>query len=101
MVYIFDGNSEIDSRVRSNISYLVCLRHLIRLIAVSNRIFFPKRPIFLCVCATQSELPTTISIMPNPICNKNGSKSVFKHFTLHVSGMHTLTLKNGKISPEK
>ena len=29
MVFILDCNSEIGSRVRSNLSYLMCLRHLI------------------------------------------------------------------------
>ena len=40
MVRILDGDSEIGAQVRSNIFYLICLRHLIRPRAVSNRMFF-------------------------------------------------------------
>ena len=37
MVIILDGNLEIGAHARSNISYLICLRHLIRLREVTNR----------------------------------------------------------------
>ena len=40
MVILLDCNSEISSHVRSHLCYLICLRHLIRSRAVTNRIFF-------------------------------------------------------------
>ena len=47
MVLILDGNSEIRAHASINLSYLTCLRHLIRLRIFINRIFFlwnsPKR----------------------------------------------------------
>ena len=36
MVLILDGDSEIDTHVRSNICYFICLRHLIRSREVTN-----------------------------------------------------------------
>ena len=52
MVLILYGNWGNDAHVRSNLYYLICLRHLIRSRAVTNRIFPPpKRPIFLHACA--------------------------------------------------
>ena len=60
-VLILDGNSEIGAHVRINNLYnLICLRQLIRSRAVTNRIFFSKRPIFLHVCVTCSELPSNM-----------------------------------------
>ena len=61
-----DGNLEIGAQVRSNLCDLIFLTHLIRSRADTNRIFSPKRPIFLNACATCSELPTNISTMQNP-----------------------------------
>ena len=55
MLLISDGNSEIGAHVRSDLCYLICLRHLIKPSSVTNRIFF--LPIFLHTCATYSELP--------------------------------------------
>ena len=64
MVHILDGNSEMGVRVRNNLYYLICLRHLITSRAVTNRNFSsPKRPIILHGCATCFELPTNISTM--------------------------------------
>ena len=40
MVLILDGTSIIGALVRSNLCYLVCLRHSIRSRAVKNRFFF-------------------------------------------------------------
>ena len=40
MVLISDGNSEIDAHVRSNLCYVICLRHLINSRVVTNRITF-------------------------------------------------------------
>ena len=56
MVFIFDGNSEIGAKERSNLYHLIGLRHLIK-------DFFPEIPIFLHACATCSELPSDISTM--------------------------------------
>ena len=47
--------------VRSNLCYLIWLRHLLR--TVTNRIFSPNKLIFLHACATCSELPSNISTM--------------------------------------
>ena len=64
MVFILNGNLEIGAHVRSNFSYLICLRHLIISKAVANRILQnPKRPIFLQACAKCSELPSNINTM--------------------------------------
>ena len=52
---------KLDAHVRSNLCYLICLRHLLRSRAVMNRIFSPKRPMFVHACATSSELPSNIS----------------------------------------
>ena len=67
MAIIIDGNSEIGAHARSNLCYLNCLRHLIRLRAIKNLIFFlQERPIFLDTCATCSELPSNISTIAPP-----------------------------------
>ena len=47
MVLKLNGNSEIGKRVSSNICDLICLRHLIRSIAVTIFFSFPNTPIFL------------------------------------------------------
>ena len=44
MELILDGNSEIDAHIRSNLCYLICLRHLIR---SHNLDFSTNEPIFL------------------------------------------------------
>ena len=63
MVLILDGgNSEKGVHVRRNLFDLICLRHLIRLRAVGNRIFSEKT-YFLYTCATCSEIPTNLSPM--------------------------------------
>ena len=43
---ILDGNSEINTHIRSNFCYLICLRRLIRSRAVTNLFFFSARPYF-------------------------------------------------------
>ena len=40
MVLLLDDFSEIGARVRSNVCYLICLRHWMRLRADENRMFF-------------------------------------------------------------
>ena len=56
------GCSEIGAHLSRKIGNLFCIRHLIRSRAVTPRILFPKRPIFLHSCATCSELPATSTI---------------------------------------
>ena len=63
MVLKLDGDSEIGAQVRINLCYLICLRHLIRSRAVTNRIFSTKSLIFLHACATRSRLPSNTSAM--------------------------------------
>ena len=65
MVLILDGNSEIGAQVRSNLCYLIWLRHLIRSRAVKNRIFFIRKYVFSCV-HNMFELPSNISKAPSP-----------------------------------
>ena len=43
MVFIYDGNSEIGAQVRSNLCYLIYLRHLMRSRGVTNRFFFSHK----------------------------------------------------------
>ena len=51
------GSSKISAHVKSNLCYLICLRHLVRSRALTNRIFFPKINLFsFHACATCSEL---------------------------------------------
>ena len=57
------GNSELGAHVRSNLSYLICLTHLIRSRAAINWILSPNRHIFLNACATFSGLPHNISAL--------------------------------------
>ena len=40
MLLILGGNSEIGAQLRSNLCYLICLRHLIRSREVTDLIFF-------------------------------------------------------------
>ena len=63
MVLILDGNSLRGAHITRNISYSTCSRHLISSRAVTNRVFYPKRPNFLHACATCIELPSNISII--------------------------------------
>ena len=63
MALILDGNPEICATVCVwyDLGYLICLRHLVRSIAGTNRIFFPEKTYFpLCIC-TCSELPSNTS----------------------------------------
>ena len=58
VVLLLDGNSENGAHVRSNLSCLTCLRHLIRSRALSNQIFSSEKTLLLHACATCSELPS-------------------------------------------
>ena len=60
MVVILEGISELGARVRSNICYLICLRHLFRSRAVEIRFFSEKTYFPLCM---RFELSTDISNM--------------------------------------
>ena len=56
--YIRYGFSEICAHVRSDLCYLISLRHWYRSGAVTNRFLsLQKRPIYLHTCAPCSELP--------------------------------------------
>ena len=48
---------------RRNLCYLISLKHLMRSRTVTNRIYSPKRPLFLLACAKFSELPSNISTL--------------------------------------
>ena len=62
LVLISNGNSEIGAHVRSNLRFMICLRHWIRSRAVG--VFFsPKRSIFSLACATCNELQSDISTL--------------------------------------
>ena len=52
MVLILDGNSEMDANGRSHLCYLICLRPLIRSIAVQIRFVFLQN--------TYSKLPSNV-----------------------------------------
>ena len=54
MVLILGGNSEIGAHARSNVYYLICIRHL------SDSL---KSPIFLYACNACSELPSNTGTM--------------------------------------
>ena len=56
MVHIIDGKCACNARY----CHFICLRHSIRLRAVTNRFFSPKRPIYLHACETYSKLPSNI-----------------------------------------
>ena len=62
IVHLLDVNSEIGVHLRTDLDYLICLRHLIRLIAVTNCIFFLKKDLFSSMPA-QHFLPSNISTM--------------------------------------
>ena len=49
VVHMLDGNLKIGARVRSNLDYFICLRHLIRSRTVPNRILLFEKDISSCV----------------------------------------------------
>ena len=57
LVLILDGNTEIGAHVKSNLCYLISVRHFIRSRTVTNRIFFSDKTNF---SSKQSELPSYI-----------------------------------------
>ena len=64
MVHTLDGNSEIGVRVRSKLSYLLCLKHVIRSREQSHiGYFISENPYFLHACATKSDLPSNMGTM--------------------------------------
>ena len=54
MVLILDGNLEIDPHAMSNLSNLICLRHLIRSSAVTNMKGFLRNDLFSFMRARQA-----------------------------------------------
>ena len=69
MKFMFNDNSEIGSHVRINLCYSICVRHLIRSRAETNRIFSERT--FLKMCAKWSELPFNVSTMLHAHCTAN------------------------------
>ena len=63
MVLKLYGNSEIGVHVRSNLCYLIYLRHFIGSRTGTNRIFPGKKTFFLHACATFFELASHVSTM--------------------------------------
>ena len=57
------GNSEVGAHIRSNLWYLICLRHWIESSHISYFIFNSEKTFLLHACATCSELPYNISNM--------------------------------------
>ena len=80
MVLLLDGNSKIGAPVRSNLCYLICLRHLIRSVTVANLIVFLQiRHIFLHTCAACSELPckaSTTASKTTPCWGRNAARRI-------------------------
>ena len=84
IVLIQDGHSEIYEPVRSNLCYLICLRHWIRPDESDHKadvFFYPKRPIFLHACASFSGLPSNTSTRSVPLLS---NATTFKH-SLYIS----------------
>ena len=63
-VIVFDGYSEIGAHGKGNLGFLICLRNLIRSIAVTNRIFFLQKDLYSCV---SFELPSKYHEF-SPLC---------------------------------
>ena len=103
--------TQLGSCIRSNLCYLICYGHLIRSRAVTNRISFQKRPIFVHAFATCSELPSNQSTMLETINNENTggalystvwtpSTYMFRIFVLCKKELHILAeKKREKIRP--
>ena len=63
---VIDGNTETGAHVRRSICNLICLRHLIRSKAVTNRIFFSKELFLAAKCSPQNHsvsLPLAFSCL--------------------------------------
>ena len=60
MVLTLHGNPEIDPHVRSNPSYLICVRHLLISRIVTNRIYFFLHKDILSYMRTKHVLSNTI-----------------------------------------
>ena len=64
----FMVTKKIGEQVRSNLCYLICLRHLIRLRGVTNRFFFSVKDLFSFMHASAcSELKFNTSTMSSTI----------------------------------
>ena len=82
IVVLLDGNSEIIAHVRSNLFYLICIRHLIRSICKKSEFFSLKRSFFLQACSTCSKLPSNIRTMGIKL---NGQPFLSGRSSSHVS----------------
>ena len=51
MVFVLDGNSEIVAHVRSNLCYLIRIRHLIKSKTFKDRMCFLRKDLFSCMVA--------------------------------------------------
>ena len=85
MFLLLDGNSEICLHGRSDLGYLICLRHLFKLKAIKNlNNFLLKRTVLLYTSAVCSELPSNVStmILPKEPCKNTviGSNRTFLQF---------------------
>ena len=91
MIIILYGNSLRGAHVRWNLYYSTWLRHLIRPKAVPTRIFLSEKTYFLHACATCSELPSYISIMPFSIKSRKFKVCVTltKTITLWYTFLHS------------
>ena len=58
--------SDMSAQVRSNLCYLICLRHFIRSRKVTNR-FVIRKDFFVPACATCTELPSNMNTMTLPV----------------------------------
>ena len=68
---ILDGISEIRAHVRSNLCYLIYSWHLIRLIVVTNRIFFSEKTyLYLHACTTCSDLQSKLGTIEAVVLSK-------------------------------
>ena len=100
MVLILEGNWEIDAHVRSNLCYSICLWHLIRLRAVTNRTFFSLfENILFHACATYSEIPSYISAMIQTyiLFTRNVLPYRVSIYIIYLSACSCLYTENGLI----
>ena len=66
MVLVLDGNSETGAHIRSTVCFLYLFKAFDWIESSHKADFFsPKRPTFIYVCATCSELPSNMRTMVN------------------------------------
>ena len=84
LVLISQGNSEIGEHIQSNLSDLICLKHLIR----TYQIFLEKRPILLNVCAIWSELPSDINTLVKALVVSQTKRNHMDLFYIYLKYHH-------------